>query len=539
VKQTWAAAVEQRPERRQTFQTSSGIDLAPLYGPSIRAAKAHDDHVGYPGEYPFTRGVHATMYRGRLWTMRQYAGFASARATNERFRYLLEQGQTGLSVAFDLPTQIGYDSDDPRAEGEVGKVGVPINSLKDMELLLAEIPLDEVSLSMTINSTSLILLLMVVAVAKKQGVPPEKIRGTVQNDMLKEFVARNTYRFPLDAHLQLTTDLFRFAQANVPRFNCISVSGYHMREAGCTAAQEVAFTLANGVSYMEMAAEAGLDLNDFASRVSFFFASHNHLFEEVAKFRAARRLWASIMKERFGATDPRAMSLRFHTQTAGSTLTSKQPETNIVRVTLQALSAALGGTQSLHTNSWDEALGLPTQQSALLALRTQQVIAHESGVADVVDPLGGTPLVEEMTDAIEAHAREYLATIDEMGGAVEAVRSGWMTREIESAAYRAQQEIESGEQVVVGVNRYTMEDEDVDVLMVDQAQVDEVLGDLAALRKERDERKAKSALAALEISTAWGDADLPELLLTCVESYCTIGEICRCLESVLTRDEEV
>ncbi|MHC4861107.1 MAG: acyl-CoA mutase large subunit family protein [Planctomycetota bacterium] len=525
--------------RGRRAPSRSGLPLAPLYGPSIRAAKAHDDAVGYPGEYPFTRGVQATMYRGRHWTMRQYAGFASARATNERFRYLLEQGQTGLSVAFDLPTQIGYDSDDPRAEGEVGKVGVPVNSLLDMEVLLEGIPLDQVSLSMTINSTAMVLLLMVVAVAKKQGVPIENLRGTVQNDMLKEFVARNTYRFPLDAHLRLVTDLLRYATTSVPRVNPISVSGYHMREAGCTAVQEVAFTLANGIAYLDRAVEAGLDVDTVARRVSFFFAAHNQLFEEVAKFRAARRLWARIVRERFGAKDPRSTALRFHTQTAGSTLTSQQPETNVVRVTLQALAAVLGGTQSLHTNSFDEALGLPTQKSALLALRTQQVIAHESGVSDVVDPLGGDPLVEELTDAIEKEAADYLAQIDEMGGAVEAVRSGWMTREIEAAAYRAQQEIESGEQVVVGVNRHVVEDEEhADVLTVDASQADEVVAELARLREERNERRAQAALAALEISTAWGDAELPELVLTCVEAYCTIGEICRTLEAVLGRGEE-
>jgi methylmalonyl-CoA mutase N-terminal domain/subunit len=514
------------------FRTSSGHLLAPLYVPP--EARDFERTTGYPGEWPFTRGVQATMYRGRFWTMRQYAGFGSARATNERFRYLLGKGQTGLSVAFDLPTQIGYDSDDPRSEGEIGKVGVPINSLSDMEALLEGIPLDQVSLSMTINSTALVLLLMVAAVAKKQGVPLGKVRGTVQNDMLKEFAARNTNRFSLDAHLRLTTDLFRFSAKNMPEFNMISISGYHMREKGCTAVQEVAFTLANAIAYVEKAVAAGLPVDEFAGRLSFFFAAHNHLFEEVAKFRAARRLWAKIMKQRFGAKDPKSMMLRFHTQTAGSTLTAAQPLTNVVRVALQALAAVLGGTQSLHTNSFDEALGLPSQEAALLALRTQQVIAHESGATDVVDPLGGSPLVEELTDAIERGASEYLAKIDAMGGAVAAIRSGFVTAEIEAAAYRAQQAIEKGEQVVVGVNEYRIEDETPPPMTpVDEAEARRVLEDLAALRRTRDNSRADAALAALEISAAWGDVDLPELVLKCVESYCTIGEICASLETIL------
>jgi methylmalonyl-CoA mutase N-terminal domain/subunit len=392
---------------------------------------------------------------------------------------------------------------------------------------------------MTINSTALILQLMVVAVAKKQGVPIEALRGTVQNDMLKEFVARNTDRFSLDAHLRLTTDLFRFSAEKMPRWNMISVSGYHMREAGCTAVQEVAFTLANGIAYVEKAVEAGLDVDAFAGRISFFFGSHNNVLEEVAKFRAARRMWARIMKERFGATDPKSMMLRFHTQTCGSTLTATQPITNVVRVALQALSGVLGGTQSLHTNSWDEALGLPTQESALLALRTQQIIAHESGVADVVDPLGGSPLIEELTDRIESDAKEYLAKIDELGGAVEAIRSGWTRGEIEAAAYEAQKRIESGDSVVVGVNQYRMDDEaEPDILMIDEERERAVVGSLTDLRKSRDNRRAEAAIASLEIAAAWGDANLPELILECVEAYCTIGEICKSLETVLGSLEE-
>ncbi len=478
------------------------------------------------------------MYRGRLWTMRQYAGFGSARATNERFRYLLAQGQTGLSVAFDLPTQIGYDSDDPQAEGEVGKVGVPINSLKDMEALLDGIPLDEVSLSMTINSSAIVLLLMVVAVAKKQGIPIEKLRGTVQNDMLKEFAARNTYRFPLDSHMRLVTDLFRYSAKHLPLWNMISISGYHIREAGSTAVQEVAFTLANAIAYVERAVEAGLEVDAFAPRLSFFFAAHNHLFEEVAKFRAARRLWARIMKERFGAKNPKSMMLRFHTQTGGSTLTANQPRNNVVRVTLQALAAVLGGTQSLHTNSWDEALSLPSEEAVLTALRTQQIVGFESGVTDVVDPLGGSPLIEDLTDSIEAEAEAYIARIDELGGAETAIRSGWVTGEIEASAYRTQKAIDSGEQIVVGVNDFVIENEaDSDTFPVDEAQAREVLADLAELKKERNTARADSALAALEISAAWGDGDLAELVLECVESYCTLGEICKSLESVLQSDE--
>jgi len=534
----WAPAVAARPERKEEFVTSSGTVVAPLYVPSRRDPQLFPRGVGYPGEFPFTRGVHETMYRGRLWTMRQYAGFATAKDTNERFKYLLEQGQTGLSVAFDLPTQIGYDSDDPRSAGEVGKVGVPINSLADMETLLDGIPLDRVSMSMTINSTALILQLMVAAVAKKQGVPVESLRGTVQNDMLKEFVARNTDRFALDAHLRLTTDLFRYSAANMPRWNMISVSGYHMREAGCTAVQEVAFTLANGIAYVEKAIEAGLDVDEFAGRISFFFGAHNNVLEEVAKFRAARRMWARIMKDRFGATSPKSMMLRFHTQTCGSTLTATQPITNVVRVALQALSGVLGGTQSLHTNSWDEALGLPTQESALLALRTQQIIAHESGVADVVDPLGGSPLIEDLTDQIERDAKEYLAKIDELGGAVEAIRSGWTKGEIEAAAYEAQKRIESGEQVVVGVNQYRMDDEaDADVLTIDEDRERSVVAALQEMRAKRNKGRAEAALAALEISAAWGDADVPGLILDCVDAYCTIGEICQSLETVLSDPE--
>ncbi len=534
----WAKAVEQRPERRPEFSTTSGEILSPLYAPEPEKTAAFEQTVGNPGAFPFTRGVQPTMYRGRFWTMRQYAGFGSARATNERFRYLLAQGQTGLSVAFDLPTQIGYDSDDEAAEGEVGKVGVPINSLADMELLLEGIPLDEISLSMTINSSALVLLLMVVAVAKKQGIPIEQLRGTVQNDMLKEFAARNTYRFPLTAHMRLVTDLFRYSAKNLPRWNMISISGYHIREAGSTAVQEVAFTLANAIAYVERAVKAGLEVDEFAPRLSFFFAAHNHLLEEVSKFRAARRLWAKIMKERFGAKNPKSMMLRFHTQTGGSTLTAKQPRNNVVRVALQALAGVLGGTQSLHTNSWDEALSLPSEEAVLTALRTQQIIAHESGVTDVVDPLGGAPLIEELTDRIEAGAVAYIEKIDEFGGAEAAIRNGWMTGEIERSAYEAQKAIDSGDRIVVGVNEFVLENEpEPEVFPIDEAKAREVLADLQKLKNERNAAKVESALAALEISAAWGDADLPELVLECIESYCTLGEICASLESVLTAEE--
>ena len=532
----WNAAVAARPEREEAFETASGLPLAPTYALADENA-AHS--IGWPGEYPFTRGAYPSMYRGRFWTMRQYAGFTSARSTNERFRYLLEQGQTGLSVAFDLPTQIGYDSDDPLAEGEVGKVGVPINSIRDMERLLDGIPLDQVTISMTINATAPILLAMVVAVARKQGVPLAKLRGTIQNDILKEYAARGTYRFPVDPSMRMITDVFRFCADETPNWNTISISGYHMREAGCTAIQEIAFTLANGVAYVERAVAAGLDVDAFAPRLSFFFSCDNDFFEEIAKFRAARRLWAKIMRERFGAKDERSTMMRFHTQTGGSTLTSQQADNNVVRVTLQALAAVLGGTQSLHTNSRDEALGLPTEESARIALRTQQIIAHESGVANVVDPLGGAPFVETLTDELEQRASALVKRVDELGGAVEAIRSGWIRNEIHRAAYAHQQAVESGEKVVVGVNRYQVDETPPAPFKVDEEAQRELLADLADVRATRNGTAAIAALAELEISLGWGNVNnVMPLILNAVEAECTIGEICAALEKVFGKYEE-
>jgi methylmalonyl-CoA mutase, N-terminal domain len=533
IEKAYAPTVAKHPERKDVFSNTSGIPLAPIHIPESAATESFEKTVGWPGEFPYTRGIQPSMYRGRLWTMRQYAGFTSARATNERFHYLLKQGQTGLSVAFDLPTQIGYDSDDAMSEGEVGKVGVPINSLHDMEVLLEGIPLDEVSTSMTINATAPILLAMYLAVAKKQGVPYDKVRGTLQNDILKEFAARGTYRFPISTSLGIVTEVLRFCSANVPQWNPISISGYHMREAGCTAAQEIAFTLANGVAYVESSKEAGLDVDSFGGRLSFFFAAHNDLFEEVAKFRAARRMWAKLMTGRLGAKEPRSARLRFHTQTAGSTLTSQQSENNVVRVTLQALAAVLGGTQSLHTNSRDEALGLPTEDSARCALRTQQIIAHESGVADVIDPLGGSPYVEALTDEIESKATAIMAQIDEQGGAVEAIRKGWIQDEIHRAAYKHQQALEQGEAVVVGVNKHQVDEEVTPpVFRSDPEALQAHLADLAAFREKRDGGAAEAALAELEIGAAWGNEDLLPQIIRCVEAYCTVGEICKSLENI-------
>ncbi|MAB77932.1 MAG: methylmalonyl-CoA mutase [Planctomycetes bacterium] len=519
-------ASEAQSERREFFETPSGVRLAPLYGGAADG--------GFPGEYPYTRGIHPTMYRGRFWTMRQYAGFASARETNRRFRMLLESGQTGLSTAFDLPTQIGYDSDHPLAEPEVGKVGVPINSLADMERLFEGIPLGEVSTSMTINATAVILLAMYLALARKQGVATERVRGTVQNDILKEYVARGNYRFPVRASLRLTTDLMAFCAEHAPRWNTISISGYHIREAGSTAVQELAFTLANARAYVSSAIEAGLEVDSFAPRLSFFFNSHNHLFEEVAKFRAARRMWARIMREEFGALNPKSWTLRFHTQTAGSMLTSQQPDTNVVRVTIQALAAILGGTQSLHTNSRDEALSLPSEASARLALRTQQVLAEESGVADVIDPLGGAPLIEELTDRLEDDANALIERIDGIGGAVQAIETGFMQREIHHSALAWQRAVESGERTVVGLNRYRVEEDDPELFRPDASAHAEVLADLARVRAERDSVRSSRALERLG-QVARGDGNLIPSVLEAVEAYGTIGEICAVLEGVFGR----
>jgi methylmalonyl-CoA mutase N-terminal domain/subunit len=516
--------LRKHPERKEDFRTPSGTPLERFYTPEDVPVNYLQD-LGFPGQYPYTRGVQPTMYRGRFWTMRQYAGYATAEESNRRYRYLLEQGQTGLSVAFDLPTQLGYDSDHPLAEGEVGKVGVAISSLEDMETLLDGIPLDRVSISMTINAPAAILLAMVVALARKRGIDPKLLRGTIQNDILKEYVARGTYIFPPKPSLRLITDTFEYCAENVPKWNTISISGYHIREAGSTAVQEVAFTLANAIAYVQAAVDRGLDVDRFAGRLSFFFNAHNNFLEEIAKFRAARRLWARIMRERFGAKNPRSWQLRFHTQTAGSTLTAQQPENNAIRVTIQALAAVLGGTQSLHTNSRDEALALPTEESVQIALRTQQIIAYESGVADTVDPLAGSYVIEHLTNEIERQAEEYIHRIDEMGGALAAVESGFVQREIQDSAYKAQQAIERGEQVVVGVNRFVTEDETpIDLLRVDPRVQEEQIARLKSLRSRRDDSAVRRVLERIR-SAARGDENLLPLFVKAVSVYATLGEI--------------
>ena len=536
LKQEWQAkplaqTLKRFPERRAEFATESGIPVERIYVPDdVKTGYVHG--LGFPGQYPFTRGVQPTMYRGRLWTMRQYAGFGTARETNARYKYLLEQGQTGLSVAFDLPTQIGYDSDDPIAAGEVGKVGVAISSLEDMERLFDGIPLGRVSTSMTINAPASVLLAMYIAVGKKQGVDPTQLRGTVQNDILKEYVARGTYIYPPGPSMRLITDLLRYCHERVPHWNTISISGYHIREAGCTAVQEVAFTLANAIAYVQATLDAGLEVDEFAPRLSFFFNAHNNLLEEVAKFRVARRLWARIMRERFGAKNPKSWKLRFHTQTAGSMLTAQQPEDNVVRVTLQALAAVLGGTQSLHTNSRDEALSLPTEESVQIALRTQQIIAYESGVADTVDPLAGSYLVETWTDEIERRAVDYIERIDAMGGALKAIEQGYIQREIQESAYRWQQAVDRGDKVVVGVNRFQVE-EDLrpDRLRVNPAVGERQIARLCALREHRDDEEVSSSLSRLE-DGARSDDNLFPLIQDAVEKYATLGEICGALRDV-------
>jgi methylmalonyl-CoA mutase, N-terminal domain len=528
--ETYGPLVNRYPERKERFTTSSGHALPPVMLPSETENYLKD--LGFPGEYPFTRGVQPNMYRGKLWTMRQYAGYANAKESNERYRYLLEQGQTGLSVAFDLPTQIGYDADDPLALGEVGKVGVSISSVEDMETLFKDIPLDKVSTSMTINAPASILLAFYIVVAKKQGVPLNKIRGTIQNDILKEYVARGTYIFPPEPSMRLITDVFKYCKNNVPRWNTISISGYHIREAGATAAQEVAFTLANAIAYIQAAIDTGLAVDDFASQLSFFFNAHNNFLEEVAKFRAARRLYARIMKERFDAQQEKSCRLRFHTQTAGSTLTAQQPENNIVRVTLQALAAVLGGTQSLHTNSMDEALWLPTEKSVRVALRTQQIIAHESGVADTVDPLAGAYVIETLTDQIESKALEYIEKIDALGGALSAINTGFMQHEILEAAYRVQRDIENGEEIVVGVNDFQVEEIiELESLNVDPQVEENQHRQLASLRERRDNQKVHTLLSELE-DAARGDGPLMPLFIKCAEHKVTLGEICGLLREV-------
>jgi methylmalonyl-CoA mutase N-terminal domain/subunit len=525
------------PERQARFTTPSGLEVHALYAPED--VKPDYSSVGYPGEFPFTRGIQPTMYRGRLWTMRQYAGFASAEESNKRYKYLLSQGQTGLSIAFDLPSQMGYDSDHPLARGEAGKVGVPISSLADMEALFQDIPLDQVSSSMTINATAPILLAMYIALAQKQGIGPKALEGTIQNDILKEYVARGNYIFPPRPSMRLTVDILEYCARHLPRWNPISMSGYHIREAGATATQELGFTLAHGIAYVQAAMERGLEVDSFASRLSFFFAAHNSLFEEVAKFRAARRLWARIMKERFGARDPRSWMLRFHTQTAGSTLTAQQPHNNIVRTTIQALAAVLGGTQSLHTNSWDEAYATPGEEAVTIALRTQQVMAHESGVADTADPLGGSYLVESLTDRIEAEARKYIERIDSLGGAVAAVEQGFEQREIQEASYRYQQEMEKGERVVVGVNKFFSPFPKITgTLRVSPQDQQRRLARLAEVKAKRDQAKAQACLKRLEEVARGGENTMPAIL-EAVEAYCTVGEICAVLRGVFGTQQEL
>jgi methylmalonyl-CoA mutase N-terminal domain/subunit len=517
-------------EKKHT--TTSDIEIRDAYQPDDLKDFGYDQKLGQPGKYPYTRGIYPEMYRQRPWTMRQYAGFATAEESNRRYRYLLEQGQTGLSVAFDLPTQIGLDSDNPLSEGEVGKVGVAIDSLEDMEILFREIPLDKVSTSMTINATAAVLLAMYIVVGERQGVKPGQLSGTVQNDLLKEYIARGTYIYPPAPSMRLITDIFEYCAKQVPKWNTISISGYHIREAGSTAVQEVAFTLADGIAYVEAAVKKGLDVDAFAPRLSFFFNAHNNLLEEVAKFRAARRLWARIMKERFGAKDPKSLLLRFHTQTAGCTLTAQQPPVNVVRVTLQALAAVLGGTQSLHTNSQDEALALPTEASARLALRTQQVIAYESGVTETVDPLGGSYFIEALTDEIEAKAAEYIRKIDDMGGALRAIEAGYIQKEIQDAAYAYQKAVETGEQVIVGVNRFHMKaEESFDILRIDPSIEANQKAKLTALRGRRDNAAVAAALARIE-QAARGTDNLMPPILDAVRAYATIGEISDAMRKV-------
>lgn len=514
------------PERKPEFKTPSGIVLPRVGEPGNEDVL---ESLGFPGEYPFTRGIQPTMYRGRLWTMRQYAGFSNADESNRRYRYLLQQGQTGLSIAFDLPTQIGYDADDPIASGEVGKVGVSVSSIEDMQILFREIPLDKVSTSMTINAPAAILLAMYIAVARRQGVPESKLRGTIQNDVLKEYVARGTYIFAPTPSMRLITDIFKYAENNLPNWNTISISGYHIREAGSTAVQEVAFTLANAIAYVQAALDAGMKVDEFAPQLSFFFNAHNNFLEEVAKFRAARRLWAGIMRDRFHAKDPRSWMLRFHTQTAGSTLTAQQPENNVVRVALQALAAVMGGTQSLHTNSMDEALWLPSEKSVRIALRTQQIIGFESGVTETIDPLGGSYVIEYLTDEICRQVKTYIGKIDEMGGALAAIENGFMQLEIQDSAYQAQKAIESGEQVVVGMNAFQMEEKmELERLRVNPQIEADQRARLADLRQRRDAGKAAELLGQLEVAAKSSENLIP-LFILCAENNLTLGEICNVL----------
>jgi methylmalonyl-CoA mutase, N-terminal domain len=525
----YAGSIKKAPERKSLFKTGSDFEFPAA---AIPGDFDYLEKLNFPGEFPYTRGVQPSMYRSRFWTMRQYAGYATAEQSNKRYRYLLDQGQTGLSVAFDLPTQIGYDADDPISAGEVGKVGVSISSLDDMQALFNEIPLDKVSTSMTINAPASILLAMYIAVARKQGVEEKCLRGTIQNDILKEYIARGTYIFPPKPSMRLITDVFQYCTEHIPHWNTISISGYHIREAGSTAVQEVAFTLADAIAYVDAAIKAGLEVDEFASQLSFFFNSHNNFLEEIAKFRAARRLWAKIMKERFGAKDEKSCMLRFHTQTAGSTLTAQQPENNVVRVTLQALAAVLGGTQSLHTNSMDEALWLPTEKSVRVALRTQQIIAHESGVADSVDPIAGSYLLELMTDEIEKQANAYIHQIDEMGGAMPAIEQGYIQNEIQNAAYRYQKEIEAKQQIIVGVNEFLVDEkQDLERLKLDSSIEQNQVMRLKQFKNNRDGKKVSELLTNLE-ATARTDSNLMPVLIQCVENRITLGEITGVLKGI-------
>jgi methylmalonyl-CoA mutase N-terminal domain/subunit len=536
---TRAKAVARSPERQPQFVTTSGVEIKDLYVPSDTAGLNEDRDLGRPGEYPFTRGVQPTMYRGRLWTMRQYAGFSTAEDTNRRFRYLLEQGQTGLSVAFDLPTQMGYDSDASQAEGEVGRVGVPISSLADMEVLLDGLPLGTVSTSMTINASAAVLLALYVAVAERQGVPRAQVSGTTQNDILKEYIARGTYIFPPRPSMRLVTDIFEFCSKELPRWNTISISGYHMREAGATAAQELAFTLADGIAYVDAALSRGLDIDDFADRLSFFFASWSELFEEVAKFRAARRMWARIVKERFGASSTRSMACRFHVQTAGSSLTAQSIDNNVVRTTVQALAAVLGGAQSLHTNSRDEALALPTAEAARLALRTQQILAYESGVTETPDPLAGSYYVESLTNGLEAAANEYLAEIEALGGTLAAIEAGYQQRQIQESSYRAQRAVESGAKVVVGVNKFRDEETSTPSLQkIDPEGERRQCERVSRVRAERDPAAWAATMDRLE-DCARGQENLLPPIIEAVKAYATVGEICDRLRGVWGEHREL
>ena len=530
--ETVAKTTERFPERKSAFETSSGISVSRLYTPLDLENLDYLKDLGFPGQYPYTRGVQPTMYRGRFWTMRQYAGFATAEETNKRYKFLLDKGQTGLSVAFDLPTQIGYDSDHPLSAGEVGKVGVAIDSLADMETLFDGIPLDRVSTSMTINATAAMLLTMYIAVAEKQGVGSEALRGTIQNDILKEYAARGTYIYPPKESMRIITDIFAYCKDQLPKWNTISISGYHIREAGSTAVQEVAFTLADGIAYVQAAMDAGLDVDAFASRLSFFFNAHSNFLEEVAKFRAARRLWARIMKNRFNAKKANSLRMRFHTQTAGSTLTAQQPENNIMRVTMQALSAVFGGTQSLHTNSWDEAYALPSEKSVTIALRTQQVIANETGVADSIDPLAGSYLVERLTNDIEEGANRYIEKIDELGGAVQAIEAGFIQREIADSAYNFQMAVEKEEKIIVGVNRYRQEEPPLEDVLKISSEVEAFqVEKLRKIKEHRDNDKTAKTLAELK-SVAESSGNLVPVILNAVKAYATLGEISGVLREV-------